>query len=240
MCTARRTRLPRHLVHDAEDEPIAVEPLGPRDESVPRRISSSASTRRSRPAGRRRSPRWRRSTSGSVRSSPTITRPRRSSCRSTPTETSDPGRLGDGPVRFRDNPPLVDVFSPVLTEVEPTEPALREAQRADNRMPIGRLLHCNDTVWASIPVLAAPQTSRHPPHARVQVMTGADELDDRLHGEFGRQALLGEVTSRRRASPASTAPGCTSRARSRRGRLVAGLGAQQPASDRNSVRIHHQ
>ena len=42
-------------------------------------------------------------------------------------------------VRVRDNPPLVDVFSPILTEVEPTEQLYVKLSELTNRMPIGRL-----------------------------------------------------------------------------------------------------
>ncbi|GAA4678514.1 T3SS (YopN, CesT) and YbjN peptide-binding chaperone 1 [Phytohabitans rumicis] len=95
-------------------------------------------------------------------------------------------------VRVRDNPPLVDVFSPVLTEVEPTEQLYVKLSELTNRMPIGRLYCTNDTVWASIPVMGRNFQPTHLMLA-VQVMTGlADELDDRLHGEFGGKRFFGE------------------------------------------------
>ncbi|MDM4721759.1 hypothetical protein QTQ03_19975 [Micromonospora sp. WMMA1363] len=95
-------------------------------------------------------------------------------------------------VRVRDNPPLVDVFSPVLTEVEPTERLYVKLSELTNRMPIGRLYCADDTVWASIPVLGRDFQATHLMLA-VQVMTGlADELDDRLHGEFGGKRFFGE------------------------------------------------
>ncbi|MEV4754035.1 hypothetical protein AB0J86_02825 [Micromonospora sp. NPDC049559] len=95
-------------------------------------------------------------------------------------------------VRVRDNPPLVDVFSPILTEVEPTEQLYVKLSELTNRMPIGRLYCTNDTVWASIPVFGRNFQPTHLMLA-VQVMTGlADELDDRLHGEFGGKRFFGE------------------------------------------------
>ncbi|MFY1705093.1 T3SS (YopN, CesT) and YbjN peptide-binding chaperone 1 [Micromonospora sp. WMMA1923] len=95
-------------------------------------------------------------------------------------------------VRIRDNPPLVDVFSPVLTEVEPTERLYVKLSELTNRMPIGRLYCAEDTVWASIPVFGRDFQPTHLMLA-VQVMTGlADELDDRLHGEFGGKRFFGE------------------------------------------------
>jgi hypothetical protein len=95
-------------------------------------------------------------------------------------------------VRVRDNPPLVDVFSPVLTEIEPTEKLLVKLSELTNRMPIGRLYCTADTVWASVPVFGRDFQATHLMLA-VQVMTGlADELDDRLHGEFGGRRFFGE------------------------------------------------
>jgi hypothetical protein len=95
-------------------------------------------------------------------------------------------------VRVRDNPPLVDVFSPVLTEVEATEELYVKLSELTNRMPIGRLYCTNDTVWASVPVFGRDFQPTHLMLA-VQVMTGlADELDDRLHGEFGGKRFFGE------------------------------------------------
>jgi hypothetical protein len=95
-------------------------------------------------------------------------------------------------VRVRDNPPLIDVFSPVLTEVRATEHLYVKLSELTNRMPIGRLYCINDTVWASVPVFGRDFQPTHLMLA-VQVMTGlADELDDRLHGEFGGKRFFAE------------------------------------------------
>ena len=95
-------------------------------------------------------------------------------------------------VRVRENPPLVDVFSPVLTEVELTEKLFMKLSELTNRMPIGRLYCTSDTVWASVPVFGRDFQATHLMLA-VQVMTGlADELDDRLQGEFGGRRFFGE------------------------------------------------
>jgi hypothetical protein len=88
-------------------------------------------------------------------------------------------------VRVRDEPPLVDVFSPVLTAVEANEKLYVRLSELTHRMPIGRLYFSGETVWASVPVFGRDFQATHLMLA-VQVMTGlADELDDRLHGEFG-------------------------------------------------------
>ena len=95
-------------------------------------------------------------------------------------------------VRVRDTPPLVDVFSPILTDVEPSEKLYAKLSDLTTKMPIGRLYQANKTVWASVPVFGRDFQATHLMLA-VQVMTGlADELDDRLHGEFGGRRFFGE------------------------------------------------
>lgn len=95
-------------------------------------------------------------------------------------------------VRVRDNPPLIDVFSPVLTEIEPSERLFVKLSELTNRMPIGRLYCTSGTVWASVPVFGRDFQATHLSLA-IQVMTGlADELDDRLHGEFGGKRFFVE------------------------------------------------
>ncbi|HET8680762.1 MAG TPA: hypothetical protein VFM54_02630 [Micromonosporaceae bacterium] len=95
-------------------------------------------------------------------------------------------------VRVRDHPPLVDVFSPVLTGVRPTEQLYAKLSELTSLMPIGRLYCTEDTVWASVPVFGRRFQAVHLMLA-IQVMTGlADELDDRLHGEFGGRRFFGE------------------------------------------------
>jgi hypothetical protein len=95
-------------------------------------------------------------------------------------------------VKVRDNPPLVDVFSPLLTGIKPSEKLYGKLSELTNRMPVGRLYCANETVWASVPVFGR---SFQPSHLilAVQVMTGlADELDERLQGEFGGRRFFAE------------------------------------------------
>jgi hypothetical protein len=95
-------------------------------------------------------------------------------------------------VKVRDNPPLVDVMSPVLTDIEPSEKLYGRLSELTNRMPVGRLYYVNETVWASVPVFGRNFQPSHLVLA-VQVMTGlADELDDRLQGEFGGRRFFAE------------------------------------------------
>ena len=95
-------------------------------------------------------------------------------------------------VRIRESPSLVDVFSPILTEIEASEKLYGKLSDLTTKMPIGRLYYANKTVWASVPVFGRDFQPTHLMLA-VQVMTGlADELDDRLHGEFGGKRFFVE------------------------------------------------
>lgn len=95
-------------------------------------------------------------------------------------------------VRINDNPRLVDVYSPILTEVEPDERLYERLSQLTQRMPIGRLYCADSTVWASVPVFGRDFQPTHLLLA-LQVMTRlADELDDRLQGDFGGKRFFGE------------------------------------------------
>ena len=183
------------LVRDADDQPVVVEPLGTaRPEVAPESDLASAldpvlTDDRASRAIEERLPldeRVRTVVASMMRSTPD---------RLQVDADGDIGiRAGSAMVfvRVRDNPPLVDVLSPVLTEVEPTEQLYVKLSELTNRMPIGRLYCADDTVWASVPVFGRNFQASHLMLA-VQVMTGlADELDDRLYGEFGGKRFFGE------------------------------------------------
>ncbi|MDQ7907091.1 hypothetical protein RB614_21495 [Phytohabitans sp. ZYX-F-186] len=180
-----------YLVHDAEDEPLPVEPLGTaRPEALLDEDEAELAERVVRGAESEElialDEQVRMVVAAMMKSAPDQL------------QVDSDGDIGIRAgsamvfVRVRDNPPLVDVFSPVLTEVEPTEQLYVKLSELTNRMPIGRLYCTNDTVWASIPVFGRNFQATHLMLA-VQVMTGlADELDDRLHGEFGGKRFFGE------------------------------------------------
>ncbi|MER5700433.1 hypothetical protein ABT023_00515 [Micromonospora sp. NPDC002296] len=185
-----------YVVHDAEGEPVPVEPLGTArsefgpDQDVEADLDEALAAASAQGAGSDvldLAERVRTVVSTMLKSS------------SDQLQVDSDGdiniRAGSAMVfvRVRDNPPLVDVLSPVLTEVEPTERLYVKLSELTNRMPIGRLYCADDTVWASIPVFGRDFQATHLMLA-VQVMTGlADELDDRLHGEFGGKRFFGEA-----------------------------------------------
>jgi hypothetical protein len=106
-------------------------------------------------------------------------------------------------VKVRDDPPLIDVFSPVLTEVGASEALFTRLSELMHRMPIGRIYYTSGTVWASIPVIGRDFQPSHLTLA-VRVMTGlADELDDRLQSEFGGKRFFAEDTKQTTRTKAS-------------------------------------
>ena len=98
-------------------------------------------------------------------------------------ETDGDFRLREGSaeilVRVKDNPPMVDVLSPIRTGVDASERLYAQLSELTAGMPIGRLYWADDTVWCSVPVFGHDFQPSHVKLA-VQVMTGlAKELGDR-------------------------------------------------------------
>jgi len=114
-------------------------------------------------------------------------------------------------VRVRDEPPLVEVFSPVLTEVHENQRLYQRLSELTHRMPIGRLYWAGNTVWASITAFGRDFQATHLMLA-VQVMTGlADELDDRLAGEFGGRRFFSDTPPGEEKTPAPDESGADPR-----------------------------
>lgn len=78
-------------------------------------------------------------------------------------------------VRVRESPPMVDVLSPVLTEVQPSERLYRRLSELTNRMPVGRLYYAAGTVWASVQVLG---NNFQPSHLVLAVRLTAGLVDE--------------------------------------------------------------
>jgi hypothetical protein len=82
-------------------------------------------------------------------------------------------------VRVRDNPPMVDVLSPIRTGVDAGERLYAQLSELTAGMPIGRLYWADNTVWCSVPVFGHDFQASHVKLA-VQVMSGlANELGTR-------------------------------------------------------------
>ena len=82
-------------------------------------------------------------------------------------------------------PPVVDVYSPLLTDVAGNERLWRELSELTRRLPIGRLYFSDSTIWASVPVYGRDFQPRHLMLAVESMTRLADDLDDRLQEKFG-------------------------------------------------------
>ncbi|WP_347404640.1 hypothetical protein [Solwaraspora sp. WMMD1047] len=94
-------------------------------------------------------------------------------------------------VRAMEDPPLVDVFSPLLSGVQPTETLYQRLSDLTNGMALGRIYCTGDTVWASIPVFGQDFQATHLLLAIKAMMEIADDLDDELRAEFGGSRFFG-------------------------------------------------
>ncbi|MBQ1074245.1 hypothetical protein KBX06_13895 [Micromonospora sp. C31] len=94
-------------------------------------------------------------------------------------------------VRAQDDPPLVDVFSPLLTGVDPTESLYRRLSDLTNGLVVGRVYCTGDTVWASVPVFGQDFAPTHLLLALRAMIALADDLDDQLRREFGGSRFFG-------------------------------------------------
>jgi tetratricopeptide (TPR) repeat protein len=94
-------------------------------------------------------------------------------------------------VRVTEDPPLVDVFSPVLTDVQATEELHRRLSELTHRIPFGRLYHTGGIVRASVSVLGVDFQPGHLMLA-VRVIAELGALIDQLRTEFGGRRLLAE------------------------------------------------
>ncbi|GAB3817462.1 hypothetical protein GCM10027605_68200 [Micromonospora zhanjiangensis] len=94
-------------------------------------------------------------------------------------------------VRVQENPPLIDVFSPLLSGIQPTETLYRRLSDLTNGMVIGRIYCTGDTVWASIPVFGHEFQPTHLLIALRAMIELADDLDDQLRQEFGGSRFFG-------------------------------------------------
>lgn len=94
-------------------------------------------------------------------------------------------------VRAQEDPPMVDVFSPLLSGVQPTESLYRRLSDLTSGMCIGRVYCTGDTVWASIPVFGHEFQPTHLLLAVKAMVEIADGLDDQLRHEFGGSRFFG-------------------------------------------------
>lgn len=88
-------------------------------------------------------------------------------------------------IKPTESPAIVDVYSPLLTDIDANERIYREVSELTRRLPIGRLYYADQTIWASVPVYGRDFQPRHLMLAVESMTRLADELDDRLQAKFG-------------------------------------------------------
>ena len=88
-------------------------------------------------------------------------------------------------IKVTERPAVVDVYSPLLTDVDPNERLYRELSELTKRLPIGRLYYLSGTIWVSVPVYGRDFQPSHLMLAIESMIRLADELDDQLQGKFG-------------------------------------------------------
>ncbi|GAA4909395.1 T3SS (YopN, CesT) and YbjN peptide-binding chaperone 1 [Stackebrandtia albiflava] len=100
-------------------------------------------------------------------------------------------------IKPTERPAIVDVYSPLLTDVGTNERLYHELSELTRRLPIGRLYYSESTIWASVPVYGRDFQPSHLMLA-VQSMTRlADDLDDRLQKKFGGRRFFDAQTVQR-------------------------------------------
>ena len=141
-------------------------------------------------------------------------------------------------VRAQEDPPLVDVFSPLLTGVQPTESLYRRLSDLTNGMVVGRIYCTGDTIWASIPVFGQDFQPTHLLLAIQGMITLADDLDDRLRQEFGGSRFFGAEASGLIPVPDPTGylRDLADAGESRAGRVLADLLADRGRTDELRIR----
>lgn len=97
-------------------------------------------------------------------------------------------------IKVTERPAVVDVYSPLLTEVDPNERVYRELSELTQRLPIGRLYYLSGTIWVSVPVYGRDFQPTHLMLAVESMTRLADDLDDRLQGKFGGRRFFEPTT----------------------------------------------
>jgi hypothetical protein len=144
-------------------------------------------------------------------------------------------------VRTQEEPPLVDVFSPLLSGVRPTETLYRRLSDLTNGMVIGRIYCTGDTIWASIPVFGEEFQPTHLLLAIRGMVELADDLDDQLRHEFGGSRFFGPEAFGLASVPDPTGylRDLADSGESRAGRILADLLADRGRTDELRIRAEN-
>lgn len=99
-------------------------------------------------------------------------------------------------VRVLEAPPLVRVYSPVLSDVELDDKLLRQVNALNAQLHLVRLVGVQRTVFGVVDVPAEPLVHEHVVRACGVLGQLADDVDDLLQAEFGGRTAFGGYRTR--------------------------------------------
>ena len=99
-------------------------------------------------------------------------------------------------VRVLEAPPLVRVYSPVLSDIEVDDKLLRQLNGLNGQLHLTRLVAVQRTVFGVIDVPADPLVHGHVVRACGILGQLADDIDDLLQAEFGGRTAFGGYRTR--------------------------------------------
>jgi hypothetical protein len=97
-------------------------------------------------------------------------------------------------VRVPDDAPVVEIFSPVLLDVDWSPDLLSRLSEINGRIRFGKLSYSHHIVFASMSVFAHPFAPTHLRHALTVMSELADDVDESLQQQFGGRVFFGEHT----------------------------------------------
>lgn len=95
-------------------------------------------------------------------------------------------------VRVFGDPPIVRVFSQVLSDVQPTPALVAAVNDLNMQYAFTKWIVHDDSVVAAVELFAVPLTEQHVLHACGVVGEIANEVDEQLQQQFGGRTFLGE------------------------------------------------
>ncbi|MEJ7627958.1 MAG: YbjN domain-containing protein [Nocardioidaceae bacterium] len=109
-------------------------------------------------------------------------------------------------VRVLPDAPVIELFSPLLLEVEGSALVLERITRLNRRMRFVSFFWDGGTVYARTQLFCQPFVSDHLRHALMVISEVADRLDDEMRPELGGRAFFGEHEPAPASAPGADGP----------------------------------
>ncbi len=94
-------------------------------------------------------------------------------------------------VRVLETPPLVRVYSPVLSDVELDDKLVQQLNALNGQLHLARLVGVQRTIFGVVDVPTEPLVSEHVVRACGVLGQLADDIDDLLQAEYGGRTAFG-------------------------------------------------